>query len=67
MNTILYQLTEKESFYIGFDDTAGKIDGESILKADDGAVGPGGKGLPHVDIEAFNIRTSRLHPRNPRV
>lgn len=54
MNAILYQLAEKEPFHVGLDDAAGKIDGEGILKADDGTVGTGGKGLPHVDVEALN-------------
>ena len=54
MNAILYQLAEKEPFHVGLDDAAGKIDGEGILKADDGTVGTGGKGLPHADVEALN-------------
>ncbi len=55
MDTILYQLAEKISFHIGFDDAAGKIDGQDVFKADDGTVGTGGKGLPHIDIEAFDM------------
>lgn len=56
MYAVFYQLSEKVSFHVGFHDAAGEVDGEDILKAYNGTVGPGGKGLPHINIKPFDIR-----------
>ena len=55
MDLVLYQLPEKITLHIGFHDTAGKVHGEGILKAYDGAVCAGGKGLAHIDVKAFDM------------
>ena len=56
MDAVLHQLTEKMAFHVGLHDTAGKVDGQRIVKADDGAVGAGGKGLAHVNVKPVDVR-----------
>ena len=46
----------KMAFHVGLHDTAGKVDGQRIVKADDGAVGAGGKGLAHVNVKPVDVR-----------
>ena len=50
MDAVLHQLPEKVPLHVRFHDVACKIDGQRIFKADDGAVGAGGKGLSHIYI-----------------
>ena len=63
MNAVLHQFAEEMPLHIALHDTAGEVDGQNILETDDGAVGAGGKGLPHVDIETVDIG---LHIRRHR-
>ena len=55
MNTVLYQLAEKQSFHIRFRNTAGKIDGKNIFKAGNGTVGSRRERLSHIDIKTFDL------------
>lgn len=54
-DAVLYELLEKSPFHIRFDDTAGEIDGQRVLKADNGAVGALGIRDSHINIEALQI------------
>ena len=56
MNAVLHQFAEEMPLHIALHDTAGEVDGQNILETDDGAVGAGGKGLPHVNVKPLNIR-----------
>ena len=54
-DAVLYELLEKSPFHIRLDDTAGEIDGQRVLKADNGAVGALGIRDSHINIEALQI------------
>lgn len=54
-DAVLDELLEKSPFHIRLDDTAGEIDGQRVLKADNGAVGALGIRDSHINIEALQI------------
>ena len=56
MDSVGNQFAEEQPFHVGFDNAACKVDRQGILKADNSAVGPGGKRLAHVNIKAVDKR-----------
>ena len=55
MNAVPDQLAEEQLFDIRLHDAAGKVDDGGILKAYDGAVGPGGEWLSHQCFHMIDV------------